>query len=132
MEENYKKLEDMIGGYYRHEGKRKMVRDVKVKGDIATIITDLGDIQIHIDDLDNELQAWLKIKENVLVKNEALTDIVLSNSSMYNQLTLTLLSTIEKIQNDPGYINQAEAINNTVKSAIELEKVKIATLALLK
>lgn len=132
MEEKLRTLESMIGCYYRHEGQKKMVRNVTVSGNIVTVITDFDDIQIYLDDLENELQAFSKIKENWLVKNELLTEVALSSGSIYNQMNSTLLDTIRKIQEDPGYIPQAEAINGTMKSIIELEKVKIATLALLK
>jgi hypothetical protein len=51
---------------------------------------------------------------------------------MYTQLQETLVGTIEKLQADKEFVTQAEAINNTVKSVIDLEKVRIQTFQLLK
>ncbi len=58
--------------------------------------------------------------------------MVVQSNSMYATLQNTLLDTIQKIEKDDKYIPKAEAINETVKSIIDLEKVKVQTLQLLK
>lgn len=134
MEKKMERLESMIGNTYRYEGRRVTIEDVKIKGNIATlVVVDGENIQVSLDDLlDEDLREFKLIKENGLMKNPSLVDAVLQNVSMYDKLQLTLFDTIEKIQKDRDYIPQAEAINNTLGKMIDLEKVRVTTLALLK
>ena len=128
-----KRLESMIGNTYRYEGRKVTVNDVKIKGTVATLETNGEPIQITVDDhIDDDLAEFQLIKENALMKYPALVDAVLQNGTMYDKLQSTLLDTIERIQRDKEYIPRAEAINNTLKSIIDLEKVRVATFALLK
>lgn len=134
MEKKMERLEGMIGNTYRYEGRRVTIEDVKIKGNIATlVVVDGENIQLSLDELlEEDLSEFKLIKENGLMKNPHLVDAVLQNASMYDKLQSTLLDTIEKIQKDKEYIPQAEAINNTLGKMIDLEKVRVTTLALLK
>lgn len=134
MEKKMERLESMIGNTYRYEGRRVTIEDVKIKGNIATlVVVDGENIQLSLDELlEEDLSEFKLIKENGLMKNPHLVDAVLQNVSMYDKLQLTLFDTIEKIQKDRDYIPQAEAINNTLGKMIDLEKVRVTTLALLK
>ncbi len=133
MEEKMKRLDAMIGGTFKYEGQKITVSDVKIKGDKARIITDRNEIEVTLDDmLEEDLSAFILVKENGIMKNQSLVEAVLQNGTMYTQLQETLLGTIEKLQADKDFVAQAEAINNTVKSVIDLEKVRIQTFQLLK
>jgi len=127
------RLKAMIGNVYRYEGTGKMtVHSVEESGTFGILKTDTGDIRISLEDIDQELQYFTLVQANGLVKHPALLDMVVQSNSMYTTLQSTLLDTIQKIEKDPGYIPKAAAINETVKSIIDLEKVKVQTLQLLK
>lgn len=133
MEEKMKRLEAMIGGTFKYEGRKITVNDVKVSGNKARIINDWQDIEVTLDEMfDEDLTAFTLVKENGIMKNQILIEAVLQNGTMYTQLQETLLGTIEKLQTNKDFVSQAEAINNTVKSVIDLEKVRIQTFQLLK
>lgn len=128
-----KRLEAMIGGTFKYEGRKITVNDVKVSGNKARIINDWQDIEVTLDEMfDEDLTAFTLVKENGIMKNQILIEAVLQNGTMYTQLQETLLGTIEKLQTNKDFVSQAEAINNTVKSVIDLEKVRIQTFQLLK
>lgn len=123
----------MKGNVYRYEGNGRLtVHDVVEEGKFGILKTDTGDIRISLEDIDEELQYFTLLNTNGLVKNPTLLDMVVQSNSMYTTLQNTLLETIQKIEKDQGYIPKAEAINETVKSIIDLEKVKVQTLQLLK
>ncbi len=126
------RLKRMIGNVYRYEGGKATVHDVIEDGRFGILKTDTGDIRVSLDDIDEELSYFTLVNSNGLVKNPTLMDMVAQSNSMYTSLQNTLLDSIQKIEKDPGYIPKAGAINETVKSIIELEKVKIQTLNLLK
>ena len=127
------RLRAMIGNVYRYEGVGKMtVHDVVESEKFGILKTDSGDIRVSLEDIDEELGFFTLLNSNGLVKNPTLLDMVVQSNSMYTTLQTTLLDTIQKIENDKEYIPKAEAINETVKSIIDLEKVKVQTLQLLK
>ncbi len=133
--ENAKKtqtLERMIGNTYRFEGRRMMIHDVKVSGNKVRLITDTGEVELPLDGLDDYLPEFRLVDSNALVKHPEVMEVVIGGTTMYTKLQDTLLDTIQRIQSDPGYIGQASAINDTIKQMIDLEKVKIQTLQLLK
>ncbi|MBB4036582.1 hypothetical protein GGR21_002488 [Dysgonomonas hofstadii] len=127
------RLRTMIGNVYRYEGVGRMtVHDVIESESFGILKTDTGDIKISLADIDQELEYFVLLNTNGLVKNPTLLDMVVQSNSMYATLQNTLLDTIQKIEKDDKYIPKAEAINETVKSIIDLEKVKVQTLQLLK
>lgn len=65
-------------------------------------------------------------------KNNMLISFYQVVQNNFEQLQNTLLDTIKRVQENKEYIPQASAINETMKSIIDLEKVKVQTLQLLK
>jgi len=126
------RLKMMIGNVYNYEGGKMTVHNVEESGNFGVLKTDTGDVRISLENIDEELSFFELKSSNGLVKNPALMDVVLQSNNIYNQIQTTLLSTIEKIENDKNYIPQAQSINDTIKTLIDLEKVKVQTLQLLK
>ncbi len=122
----------MIGSTYRFEGRKVLIHDVKINGNKARLITDKDEIELPIDGLDDYLPDFHLVESNALVKNPEVVEAIIGGTGVYTKLQDTLMNTIERIQGDPGYIGQASAINDTIKQIIDLEKVKIQTLQLLK
>lgn len=126
-----KRLEIMIGNSYKYQGEKITVQNVRINGDIATIETDKSDIPVQISSLDKELENFVPQK-NELAKNPLVIETVSESTNMYSSLQEVMLDSIEKIKVDKHYIPQAKAINETVKQIIDMEKVKIQTIKLLK
>lgn len=126
------RLKQMIGNVYRYEGGIVTVHDVEISEPFGILKTDTGDIKISLDDIDGELSFFSLKKDNEMVRNPIVMGMVSQSGAMYAQLQDTLLDTIKKVQENKEYIPQASAINETMKSIIDLEKVKVQTLQLLK
>ena len=122
----------MIGNTYDYEGRRILIYDVRIKGNSVSLVTDTEVIELPLDGLDDYLPEFHFVKSNQLIKTPEILEMVTGGASVYNQLQNTLLETIKKVQEDAGYISQAQAINDTIKQVIDLEKVKIQTIQLLK
>ncbi len=131
-EKEMQKLERMIGNTYLFEGRRMLIQDVKINGNKARLITDKDEIELPLDALEDYLPDFHLKESNALARNPEVVEVILGGTTMYTKLQDTLLDTLQRIQADPGYIGQASAINDTIKSMIDLEKVKIQTLSLLK
>lgn len=126
------RLKQMIGNVYRYEGGIVTVHDVEIAEPFGILKTDNGDIKISLDDIDGELSFFSLKKDNEMVRNPTVMQMVSQSGAMYEQLQNTLLDTIKRVQENKEYIPQASAINETMKSIIDLEKVKVQTLQLLK
>ncbi len=132
MKDKTQILERMIGNTYDYEGRRILIYDVRIKGNSVSLVTDTEVIELPLDGLDDYLPEFHFVKSNQLIKTPEILEMVTGGASVYNQLQNTLLETIKKVQEDAGYISQAQAINDTIKQVIDLEKVKIQTIQLLK
>jgi hypothetical protein len=131
--ETTERLENMIGRLYVYEGASVTIKDVKMRGEIAVIITGEGkQIEVHTDDLKEELKQFKEVSAVELMRKTKTVNVILDTSQNYEKVMQTLLDTIDKVDKDPQYIGQADAINNTVKSIVEFEKVRISMLNLLK
>lgn len=126
------RLKQMIGNVYRHEGSIVTIHDVIISEPFGILKTDNGEIKISLDDIESELSFFSLKKNNEMVHNPTVMQMVSQSGAMYAQLQDTLLDTIRKVQDNKEYIPQASAINETMKSIIDLEKVKVQTLQLLK
>lgn len=85
----------------------------------------IEDFQIMEKETENEyLAASVKPASDVIAST-----IIGTNAS---ELTSILMDNIKRIQSDAGYIAQAEAINNNVKSIIEVAKAQIDAFKVMK
>lgn len=126
------RLKQMVGNVYEYEGRKVTIHDAIVDEKFGILQTDNGDIRLSIDDIDEELSYFVLKKQNELARIPTVIQMVSQSGSMHGQLQDTLLDTIKKIQENKEYIPQAQAINETMKTIIDLEKVKVQTLQLLK
>lgn len=126
------RLRQMIGNVYKYEGGITTIHDVIESEPFGILKTDCGDIKISLADIDAELSFFTLKNDNMMVRNPTVMQMVSQSGAMYEQLQNTLLDTIKKVQESKDYIQQAQSINETMKSIIDLEKVKVQTLQLLK
>lgn len=132
MEQAKQRINQMIGNTYRYENEHRRIESVEFTGGWAVLHTEQGDIKISLSDIDEDLKYFKLVEENGLMRNPKVVDMVVGTATVYDKLVKTAMDSIEKLQKDPGYIPQAEAINGTIKSIVDLEKTKIAALSLLK
>lgn len=127
------RLELMIGKTYKHNDRGVIrIEDVKINGNVARLETDGAPLFISIDDLDNELKSFRQMSDNALVRDVRIIDSIMYENNIYSVIQDTLLDSIDKIKTDAKYIPQANAVNETVKNLIDLEKTRITAFALLK
>jgi hemerythrin superfamily protein len=47
------------------------------------------------------------------------------NKKIFQNMSAILLSDIEKVRTDPGYVNQAKQISNSINTVINLTKLQL-------
>lgn len=125
------RLEKMIGNTYRYNDRNITVTDVRVSGTRAKIEHADGEIDLDMNHLEDELTEFYFKKENKLMKHVQVEDSVMTSVTTYDKMASVLMDTVDKLQADAEYIEQAKAINSTIGTLIDLETVKIKTLMML-
>ncbi|MES2810033.1 MAG: hypothetical protein V4619_15485 [Bacteroidota bacterium] len=138
-----KLIKPMVGKLYEYQKQELMVLSYTIGGNVIKIYCDgpKPHITIMRDDLEGVLQSFIEVSTDRAVTvhqgavnpyldqptegapaNFMRNTIVGKNAGKLSEI---IMASIEKLQNDPSYISQAEAVNAQVKSLIELGKSEI-------
>jgi len=129
------KLDDMVDKVFTYANTQHTVTDVSIDEDAETFLikTDKNRFtrkiesaasflpywKQHIDEADDERMPS-PVPANLMIPDE--------DNNLISSLTDILVKNIQKVQENPGYIAQAHAVNNGVKTIVELQKVKLSVL----
>jgi len=129
------KLNQLIGKEYKYKDKLIIIKRWGIVNTNVIIYTDKQTYNFYeseIDEFINELQLIrVKLKEGVLekrqneLKNMENTPNIRTVSNESTDLSVILLDTIQKVQKDKTYINQANAICNVVSQMINIKKLEL-------
>src|SRR5690606_3912910 len=125
-------LESMKGKLFSYNLKEYRVLRFTVTDDQVTIVTDLKDFYLSHKQAEDLIKDFLPIDEEkpfLPAKQEATREVVhlpqTSISANAAKLSEIILGNIEKVKEDAAYIPQANAINDQLKSLIELGKAEV-------
>ncbi|RKD18992.1 hypothetical protein BCY91_14035 [Pelobium manganitolerans] len=130
------KLAVMAGKLYLYKGKEHRVLRYQCETTFSKIVTSREDLVIHHDEADEILGGFLPVDEDTPFvsarqeKEETLPAQVmqipeLSFKSNVPALSNIIMSNIEKLKADPAYIGQANAINDQLKTLIDLGRTEV-------
>lgn len=124
-------LKSMIGKTYLYNAKEIVVTNIRE--------TDDGLIEVHTNKRIFTFEKSQLKKELLPVETKDDTDKQLqvyyglkNDSEEMSKLVSILMNNIEKVQNDKSYIDQASAINENARTIIEMQKVKVDMIKVLK
>lgn len=125
-----KTLEQMKGKTFQYAGKIHYIIDYKIdeQREKATLKTNLQPFERPYEAMPEFLTYWTECNSVTAVVPAAPENnsvLVEQQSSMVDELTMVLKENIAKVQADPAYIKQAQAINNNINSIIILTKLKL-------
>ncbi len=125
--ETTKKIDEMKGRTFRYKDDNSVHRilSYKIDGEEITIVTDQQWFQMNYFEA---FEFLTKFTPSDPIIKSGTSDIALINveqNKMVSQISGTLMDTLKKVQTDPGYVNQAKQITNTVNSMINLAKLQI-------
>jgi len=123
------KLAKMKGKSFMYRLSVKKILDYKIMEKETIISTDDGIVSIKNEKLDDELEQFLPADSDApqgLIK--------FGEDPNWHKLKTTAYSLIEKLNCDDGskYIEQANAINSSIRSIVDLMKVEIEAAKVLK
>ncbi len=113
----------MIGGTYLYKGINYIIQSIEQEErNLFKITTDKRVIRVNGEDLRRE---FLPVEPRPDKKNALALYNAMEDNLPMKGLGTTLMDTIKKIQEDPKYIDQAKAINETAKNLIEMQRVQV-------
>ena len=126
------KLNELVDKEYNYKGVNILIKKVKCVSGTFVVMTDKRTYNFLKDEVDIFISE-LKDKKNVSIqvkKDELKTNKMEENEKnivpiQENDLSVILLDTIQKVQKDKTYINQANAICNVVSQMINIKKLEL-------
>jgi len=125
-------LESMKGNLFSYNLKEHRILRFKITEERVWIVTDLDDFNIPHSEAKDLLGKFLPIDEkdpflpSSPIKHTALPQTSISENAA--KLSEIIMGNIEKVKEDAGFIPQANAINDQLKSLIELGKAEVESL----
>lgn len=118
-----KAFHKMIGNTYLYKGSNYVIQNIEVEErNLFKVTTDKRVIRVNGEDLRKE---FLPVEPRPNKKNMMVLYNAMQDNLPMQSLSTTLMDTIKKIQEDPKYIDQARAINETAKNLIEMQRVHV-------
>ena len=122
-------LDNMRGKLFSYNLKEHRILRFKITEERVWIVTDLDDFNILHSEAKDLLENFLPIDEkdpflpSAPQKQVALPQTSISENAA--KLSEIIMGNIEKVKEDAGFIPQANAINDQLKSLIELGKAEV-------
>lgn len=121
-------LNNMIGKSYQHNGQVISIQSFDRQGERIIIKTDKKDIEV----LEYILPSLLQDFTPCLVQQVQVLPTVQIDGNVIKSLKDTLLDNISRVRNSKDFIPQAEAIAKNVDGVINLAKIELEYLKVLK
>ena len=117
-----KKLEARKGKLFLYQTEEYRIINCKINDATADIVTDKRWFVIPLDKLDRFISELLPVEESIIPENASLVLGTKEVTSMKD----VILESISKLQTDPSYVKQANAINQSVNTLINCAKISIS------
>lgn len=79
---------------------------------------------IEVPEITDEVTVIAPANTPAHIENDEMK-LYAENKQVFSNLSAALLSDIEKVRNDPGYVNQAKQISNSVNTLVNLTKLQL-------
>lgn len=106
----------MIGGTYLYRARTVTLAGFAIQDSTVQIRTKGHPIHTTLSKLEETLDELLPVQE---------PDLPAETRSQMNSLEKTLLDNIEKLKDDPGYLDQAKEINSHANTIVKMNRQKI-------
>jgi hypothetical protein len=122
------RLEQMKGKTFTYANQVHCVLDIRTDDEKFVVKTNLSEFSRKHEAADEFLKYWAPATQGsiaVLDEQQQISLYVEQGRSQADDLIAILKGNITKVQENPGYIPQAQTVNDQVKSIIDIEKMKL-------
>lgn len=115
------KLKQMVNKTWMYKTRNIKLLSFKINAELVTLVTDVEWIDVPIRKINQKLSEFLPV--NVPVDSDMGAIIFKGNGKA--SLKDLIYENIEEIKRDPSYIPKAKALNEQVKTVIEMAKLEL-------
>jgi len=108
----------------------KIERIEHQEDDLFKVITDKKEMLVSEEELIKDFMEIHSAEDEG--RKLTVVDSVIQNNNQMHDLSAILMDNIKKVQQDPKYIDQAKAINDQVKTIVDIKKTQIEALRVTK
>lgn len=125
------KPSSMRGKSFLYKGQEHFVKKVTVDEEAGTHVveTDKGTIRCTSREL---VEQFLPIEDEKREPPKLALELTHADASQISQLSDIVLASIKKVQNDPEYVAQAHAINEGAKVLIDVKRLVLDAVKIVK
>ncbi|QTE36003.1 hypothetical protein J3L18_23100 [Mucilaginibacter gossypii] len=121
-------VKPMLGNYFRYGKNLVKVESYRSTDKVITIHTDKVNLPVANENFEKEIGKFIPVEMNVTMPSPQVSGALLESSVIgQNAKALgdLIMENIDMVKKDPAYIPQANAINDQLKSLIELGKTQV-------
>ncbi len=123
------RLHEMTGKKYLYMNEEHLVKEVKIVDKTMLIITDQKQIVVPISEKAEFFENFIDMSDSstavVNHEEEGTEKILKTYKSTTFGIKSVLLDALDKLAEDPNYIKQAQAINQTTKVLLDVFKTEL-------
>lgn len=121
------KLDSMVGKTYLRNGEDCTILSYTQKGDHVKVKTTGRDYEKHID----QMPGFLEVFKPLDNRQEALpVSAAVSAPSKLQKMQDALMASLDKVQHDADYVEQAKMVSKLVQTGINLAKLELTAIEL--
>jgi len=134
MEEKLKeKLDKMLNQTWLYNTRLHQLLSYKIDDKSVTIVTDRDWLTFRIGDMERKLKEFLEVEQDDEFEGDKGKQMILFKANeSFSGLEKTILDNIKKLKEDNDFIKQANAINQSANTLINLMKTQIELVKLQK
>jgi len=120
-------LQRMVGKTFIYKAHHHKVLSFKIDGDIVWLVTDHRWFKFSVNEMKKEFKEFLPVDTTDIVKpiNLKASAAVFVNKDEVAELKSEIMNSIEKLKKDADYIKQASAINNCIKTLVDMGRLQV-------
>lgn len=115
------KLQQMVNKTWMHNARNHKLLSSKINGEKVILVTDKEWIEVPLTKINQKLSEFLPVDE----PKESELSVVLFKGNGKASLKDLIYENIDNIKKDPSYIPKAKALNEQVKTIIEMAKLEL-------
>lgn len=115
------KLQQMVNKTWMHNARNYKLLSFKINGEKVILVTDKEWIEVPLTKINQKLSEFLPVDE----PKESELSVVLFKGNGKASLKDLIYENIDNIKKDSSYIPKAKALNEQVKTIIEMAKLEL-------
>ena len=124
-----KELQSMVGKTYLYNTRELRVDNYRIKDDLVIVATDKEIFTWSLDDAGNHIRDFMPVDNEGVTARDL---VVMPDKKQLNNLKAVIMDNIDKVKQDRNYVQQANAVNKSIGTLINVANLELQYMKMLK